>query len=228
MPRTVLALSGGVDSAVLLWHLRKQGHTVDCVVLDFGQPADIAEVAAAERLIRELKLDGPRGGLVSLTEVPIESVPFRIKPDSKLRPFAYYGLLVAGVLNMHALAKGADCIAFGLRLDTSLSAVGKDAHDLFSCLVPTITKSFVSVYCPFKEKTKAQIIQEGHRLKVPFEHTWSCIDGNEQHCGMCYGCRQRKVAFADAKVRDYAIFAGEPTILKMPTGEPHEEEEDAA
>jgi 7-cyano-7-deazaguanine synthase len=58
------------------------------------------------------------------------------------------------------------------------------------------------LYAPFMNKTKAQIVQIGAALGVPYEETWSCYEGRELHCGLCGTCNQRKEAFQFAGVPD--------------------------
>ena len=43
--------------------------------------------------------------------------------------------------------------------------------------------------------TKAEVVKIGLELKVPYELTWSCYEGNERPCGTCGTCRDRQTAF---------------------------------
>jgi 7-cyano-7-deazaguanine synthase len=58
------------------------------------------------------------------------------------------------------------------------------------------------LYAPFVEKTKAQIVELGASLSVPYEETWSCYLGENLHCGLCGTCIERKEAFSLARVSD--------------------------
>jgi 7-cyano-7-deazaguanine synthase len=58
------------------------------------------------------------------------------------------------------------------------------------------------LYAPFVEKTKAQIVEIGTTLGVPYEDTWSCYEGGDVHCGLCGTCNERKEAFQLAGVPD--------------------------
>jgi 7-cyano-7-deazaguanine synthase len=58
------------------------------------------------------------------------------------------------------------------------------------------------LYAPFVNKTKAEIVEIGTSLNVPYEDTWSCYEGRELHCGLCGTCNERKEAFRLANVPD--------------------------
>ena len=53
----------------------------------------------------------------------------------------------------------------------------------------------------FLHKTKAEIVEIGISLGIPYEDTWSCYEGGEIHCGLCGTCNERKEAFQLANVR---------------------------
>lgn len=62
--------------------------------------------------------------------------------------------------------------------------------------------SNISLYTPFLEKTKADIVSEGARLGVDFLNTYSCYNGGLWHCGRCGTCVERREAFHIAGVVD--------------------------
>jgi 7-cyano-7-deazaguanine synthase len=65
----------------------------------------------------------------------------------------------------------------------------------------------VKLIAPFVGNTKAEIVQAGFDLGVPFDLTWSCYKGEELHCGTCPTCRARKEAFKKAGVVDPTKYA---------------------
>lgn len=53
----------------------------------------------------------------------------------------------------------------------------------------------ISIVTPLILMTKAKIVEEGFKLGVPFELTWSCYKGGDKACGVCDSCRIRVKAF---------------------------------
>jgi 7-cyano-7-deazaguanine synthase len=58
------------------------------------------------------------------------------------------------------------------------------------------------VIAPFIDMPKDAIVRLGSDLGVPYEHTWSCYEGGEIHCGKCGTCVERQEAFHLAGVQD--------------------------
>ena len=66
----------------------------------------------------------------------------------------------------------------------------------------------IEIETPFLSMRKADVIELGARLNVPFELTLSCMQPQENvHCGRCSKCRERLEAFRDAGFRDPAPYA---------------------
>lgn len=57
----------------------------------------------------------------------------------------------------------------------------------------------VRLVAPFLNSMKADIVNTGIIMSVPFEKTWSCYKGEDLHCGTCPTCLSRRKAFADSK-----------------------------
>jgi 7-cyano-7-deazaguanine synthase len=60
----------------------------------------------------------------------------------------------------------------------------------------------ILVEAPILHMSKAQIVREAVRLKVPLELTWSCYAGGDRACGRCDSCTLRLQGFRDAGLDD--------------------------
>lgn len=65
----------------------------------------------------------------------------------------------------------------------------------------------VRLRAPLLHMTKPQVVAEGLRLEVDYNHTWSCYAGAEKHCGVCPTCRSRKEAFELNGAQDPTEYA---------------------
>jgi 7-cyano-7-deazaguanine synthase len=77
--------------------------------------------------------------------------------------------------------------------------------------------SLFRVEAPFVYRDKTAICQEGHRLGLDFNTTWSCYKGGDIHCGSCGTCCERIEAFLLAGVPDptqYVNAAASHKILR--------------
>lgn len=60
----------------------------------------------------------------------------------------------------------------------------------------------IRIEAPLLTKSKADIVLEAMRLKVPLEMTWSCYKGGSRPCGRCDSCLLRLEGFRKAGVKD--------------------------
>jgi 7-cyano-7-deazaguanine synthase len=60
----------------------------------------------------------------------------------------------------------------------------------------------IKAFTPLINKTKAEIIRLGVRLRVPFQLSWSCYRGGRYPCGECDSCYFRAKGFLEAGIED--------------------------
>jgi 7-cyano-7-deazaguanine synthase len=58
------------------------------------------------------------------------------------------------------------------------------------------------ILTPLLHLNKKQIVRLGHRLKVPFQLTWSCYGGGRHPCEKCDACCLRAKGFEEAGLKD--------------------------
>jgi 7-cyano-7-deazaguanine synthase len=58
------------------------------------------------------------------------------------------------------------------------------------------------ILLPLSEMDRREIIRLAIKLKTPIEQTWSCHRNGRVHCGRCYACKQRHIAFNSLGLKD--------------------------
>ncbi|MCH5224703.1 MAG: 7-cyano-7-deazaguanine synthase QueC [Muribaculaceae bacterium] len=66
----------------------------------------------------------------------------------------------------------------------------------------------ITLIDPFTNMSKSDIARLGRKLGVDFSLTYSCYCGEEEHCGECGTCRERKQAFLEAGLEDPTRYKG--------------------
>ncbi len=216
--KTVLALSGGLDSATLLYSLHQQGDELYCVNFSYGSKHNAREREQAARLARPLGLSYQEvdldfftalirshllksGGEIPRAGYDKETMAQTVVPGRN-------GIFMS-ILAGYAESIGADRIA-----------IANHAGDHF--LYPDCRPEWVSamglaillgseqrvgLHAPFSHLKKSEICRLGSELQVPFAETWSCYVGGETHCGACGTCGDRQHAFKEAGIHDPTIYA---------------------
>lgn len=197
--KSVLLLSGGLDSAVLLGHRLKNGDEITAVSFDYGQTHRAQELAAAKKIAEHYDVPHRVVGAASITlpsaltgniEIPADHEQSTVVPGRNLL-FCAIGAAIAD-------AEGKEAVLFGANGDDQ--AVYADCRPKFieymSLAACFGTTNKVSVLAPFSILSKQTIVEMGRYLNVPIEMTYSCYRGGEQPCGACGACKTRQEAGA--------------------------------
>ena len=219
--RAVVLLSGGLDSATVLYLARSRGWRCSCLIIDYGQ-RHRREVESAKKIARAagcpshlLRFRFPWGGS-ALTDRRI-AVP-------RGRPLARIG---RGIPSTYVPARNTVFLALALACAETAGAenifIGANAVDFsgYPDCRPAYYRAMqraarlgtkagaegkgIRIEAPLIRKTKRQIIRLGERLGVPYRLTWSCYLGGRRPCGRCDSCLLRAKGFKEAGLRDPAL-----------------------
>jgi 7-cyano-7-deazaguanine synthase len=215
--RSVVLLSGGLDSATTLAVVRERGDECYTLSFDYGQ-RHRAELAAAKRVSaalgaaehREMKLPIGELGGSALTDrkiavpehggagIPVTYVPARNTV------FLSLALAWAEVLGAEAIVIGVNCLDYSGYPDCRPEFIAA-----FETLARLATKRGVEggalrIDAPLVLFSKAEIIRRGVALGVDYSLTVSCYqaDTEGRACDRCDSCRLRREGFAGAGVPD--------------------------
>jgi 7-cyano-7-deazaguanine synthase len=217
MNRVIVVLSGGLDSTVLMHHLRDRGDEVHALSIHYGQ-RHAKELEHAARAAKALGVTHEVADLSSLRRLLAGSA--LTSPDVPV-PEGHYedeSMKATVVPNRNMLLLS---VAAGFAISRQAEGVAYGAHAGDHAIYPDCRPEFVSrmaealmlvdweplqLFAPFVRMTKADIVREGARLRVPLGDTWSCYKGGAFHCGKCGTCVERKEAFVLAGVADPTVY----------------------
>ncbi|MCX7044724.1 MAG: 7-cyano-7-deazaguanine synthase QueC [Candidatus Sumerlaeota bacterium] len=211
--KIILIYSGGLDSTVLLYHLRAEGHDVKCLTVDYGQrhrrEIDAARAICArlgvEHRVADLGAIQPllAGSALTSLEVAVpeghyaeESMKQTVVPNRNMI------LLATGIA--WAVSSGAEAVAYAAHGGDH--AIYPDCRPEFVAAMAAAARLCdwrpIEILTPFIRMDKAAIVARGAALGAPFQDTWTCYQGQERHCGVCGSCTERREAFLLAHIPD--------------------------
>jgi 7-cyano-7-deazaguanine synthase len=208
--------SGGVDSAVLVADLARQGWAVQPLYIRFGLAWEATEEAHLRRFLDALPANLHISPLV-VFDLPIAdlygahwSVSGTGVPDDTTPDSAVYlpgrNLLLLAKSSVWCALHGVESIALGTLKGNPFADSGPDFMSLFGSLVQIGLDHSLTVRTPFAGLTKAQVLELGSDL--PLRHTFSCIAPVAgDHCGRCNKCAERREGFAGAGIADHTRYA---------------------
>ncbi len=175
--KTVVLLSGGIDSSCCVAFCRQAGHEVAGVFVDYGQPAREREEQSATAIARHYSIS-----LQVIRSVgPAQFSHGEIAGRNAFLVFAAFlhlplqsGLVALGI---HAGSPYYDCSEHFI------------AH--LNALLSGYSDGKVSVAAPFLEWSKKAVFDFCREATVPVELTWSCEVGPLIPCGRCLSCEDR-------------------------------------
>lgn len=223
--RSVVLLSGGMDSCVTLAHALADGTQVHALHVNYGQRTQERELQAfndicdhfaiADRLVVDISHLAAIGGS-SLTDTTMTVAEAKLDADDI--PTSYVPFRNANILAI--AASWAEVLS---ATSIYIGAVEEDGSGYPDCraaffaafeeVIALGTKPGprVRIVTPLINLTKQRIVEEGLRLGAPLHLTWSCYQGEREACGVCDSCALRLRGFAQAGVEDPIPYAVRPT-----------------
>lgn len=225
----VVLASGGLDSTVTAAVAKEEGFDLFLLTVVYGQRHEV-EVACAKKIAKwigakehkVLNLDlSAFGGsvLVGQGAVPknrgeserSEGIPITYVP-ARNAVFLSLALAFAEVIQARNIFIGANVLDYSGYPDCR-----PEFLQAFEAMAQLGTKIGVEgdpikIKAPLLQLSKAQIIQQGTDLHVPFELTHSCYDPNEAGlaCGQCDSCLIRLEGFSQVGLDDPVLYQASP------------------
>lgn len=214
--KAIILLSGGLDSATVLYHAKAKGFTLYCLIFEYGQ-RHRKEINRAKRIAQRARcryqlqrITLPWQGS-SLLDKKVR-LPQQGKIDAKKIPSTYVparNIIFLSFAASFAEAIGAKAVFIGVNA-VDYSGYPDCRPEFFQAYQTALKRGLktgvegttIKIYTPLIYKTKAQIIKMGLKLKVPYELTWSCYQGGRKPCGKCDSCLLRQRGFEAVGIKD--------------------------
>ena len=218
----VVLVSGGLDSAVVLAWMQREGFECIALTIDYGQRHHVelecarrlaAHASVREHLVQQIDLRAVGGSALTGSDpvpkdgaspgIPITYVPAR----NTL--FLSLALGLAEAREARDIALGINAVDYSGYPDCRPAFL-----ESFSATANLATRAGVEAaqqghlafhfHAPLLNLSKPQIIRLGDELGVDFARTSSCYDPlhDGSPCGQCDSCRIRAAGFASADLVD--------------------------
>ena len=225
--KSVVLLSGGMDSVTAFHHARREHQVVAALSFDYGSKHNAREIPFA-------KLHAERNGIPHHT-VALDFMDRLFKSDllrsGGALPEGHYAeasmkQTVVPFRNgiMLSIATG---YAESIEAEGVVIAAHSGDHAIYpDCREPFMaamagamregTYARIELLRPFIDMDKTAIARRGAELGIDFAETWSCYKGGEVHCGTCGTCVERREAFLLAGIPDPTSYLAEPPLPAEP------------
>lgn len=197
--KTVVLLSGGIDSTVALAHVLDRGATdVFTLAVDYGQ-THRKELDAARRVAGHYSVEFHRLDIAGALDIPSAltrhgEIPeeHAESPDATFVPGR--NLVLVSLAVAWANAWGFDTVVLGANADDR--AGYPDCRFDFTMATDTAARSAygVGLWTPFLRMSKSQVVERGLDLDAPLDLTWSCYRGYASECNRCGACQSKREA----------------------------------
>lgn len=219
--KAIIAISGGIDSAVAAAMAKREGYELYFLTVNYGQKNYKKEEENSKRFAKYFKakehkiIDMTWLGELGHSGITDVKIHFEnVSDDFIYVPYRNTCIITA-------------CVAWAEVIDADVIYTGSEAgpwicpdnspeyYKAVNNLVSISTKlnKKIKVIAPLNYSNKVGNIKKGIELGVPFEFTWTCVARDDKACGICQPCRDRLNAFKEAGIEDpieYAI----PVIKK--------------
>ena len=222
--RAVVLLSGGLDSATVLFYALRRGYQPECLIFDYGQ-RHRKEIRQARKLARyagcpqeTVRISLPWGGSALLDKnIPVPAyrsggaghIPATYVPARNVI-FLSFAASFAEAAGARTIFIGANAIDYSGYPDCRPEFYAAFSRVLKCGLKSGVEKKAIKIETPLLNLSKAQIIQKGLQWHVPYQLTWSCYKGGPAPCGVCDSCVLRAKGFQSLGILDPLMKSGKP------------------
>lgn len=203
--KSVIILSGGMDSVSLLYKLVAENKEVSAISFYYGQKHS-RELEMAKLNCQKLNIHHEIVDISNITKLISNSaltgdieVPKGHYEDENMKKTVVpnRNMIMASIAISYTVNIDADEIALGVHAGDH--AIYPDCREIFIDALRAIAKvanyKEIGVYTPYLKIDKGDIVADGLKNGVDYSLTWTCYEGKEKPCKECGSCSERIEAF---------------------------------
>ena len=213
--KSIVLLSGGLDSLVSLALARDEYNIKLAITFDYGQKSAKQEILASNKICQHFNIEHKVISLDWLKDitksalVSEKEVPFTTLEDLSSDDFAKNSAISVWVPNRNGIflniaaafadSYNYDYIIFGANKEegTTFSDNTQEFIDRINAEFEFSTQKKPKAYAPLINLCKNDIVKSAVDYFVPLELTRSCYSTKEKHCGVCESCVRLKRALEE-------------------------------
>ena len=215
--KTVVLVSGGMDSITALYEAARAHEVVAGLSFDYGSKHNHKEIPFAQWHCQKLgvphrtiRLDFvgelfksdllQSGGAIPDGHYEEQSMKRTVVP--------FRNGIMLSIAGGYAESIGASALVIAAHAGDH-AIYPECREDFMQAMADAIrlgTYAQVQIIRPFIAMKKNEIARHGSDLGIDFSRTWSCYKGSDAHCGTCGTCVERKEAFALAGLSDPTVY----------------------
>lgn len=207
MTKSIILLSGGLDSLVSLGLAKDEYNVELALTFDYGQKSAKAEIDASAKICeyykishKVIKLDFLKEithtSLVSEDEVPTGEGLADAEESAKNVWVPNRNGLFLNIAGSFADGENYDYILIGANLEE-----GQTFPDNTIEFIESVNREFrfstrkhPQIVAPLINFNKNDIVKMAIKNSIPLEYVRSCYQGTKEHCGLCESCTRLKNA----------------------------------
>jgi len=213
-------LSGGLDSTVAI--SKYKDCEIHCITFDYNQKAAKKEIEASRNICKKFRCKHTIINLDWLSKISDSALNSKRKiPKSKnldnldqcessAKAVWVYArnLVFTSIATSFAEAEKASKIIVGWDAEeaNTFPDNSKEFLNKFNELIEVGSPYNIKIEAPAIDLDKKDIVKLGVKLNAPLELSYSCYEGDDNHCGECESCLRRKRAFKIANIDDPTIY----------------------
>jgi 7-cyano-7-deazaguanine synthase len=192
--KAVVLASGGVDSSVIMFLLKKDGHEVLPLFVDYGQLAGTREWKSHKAICGFLGLEPCRMDISGFGKT-IHSGITDDKLDIEKQAFLpTRNLLFLTIGAAYAYAQGATAVAIGILANPIFPDQTENFIRSAEQSIRTALGSDIVILAPLITLDKRDTLSLANKYNLPLGQMSYCHGKNERPCGVCISCRERLAA----------------------------------